>query len=84
MQTDTELPSHCKARQSKIIARALETARTYGIDQLPDQIAYCTLTLSLGAAFHESTDWQPALSEVRAGRQRFTQALHTVLEAATT
>lgn len=79
-QGNTTLATLPPYTQHEVIACALDTARTYGIDQLPDQIAYCTLSLALGPGFHDTIDWQPVLSEVRAGRQRFMQALLTVSE----
>jgi hypothetical protein len=66
--------------QHERVCAAIATARTFGIDHLADQVAFCTLSLVLGADFHEQQPWAETISSVRAGRVPFSDAVAQIGE----
>jgi len=61
--------------QYERISELLDNAKTMQINQLSEQVAFCTLALELGTGFHEDPSWASHMQEVRAGRLRFSEAL---------
>ncbi|HPR08798.1 MAG TPA: DUF4123 domain-containing protein [Denitromonas sp.] len=62
------------------IRQALDSARAYGIFDAPDQAAWCSLDLALGADFHTQLPWVERLNEIKEKRMTFSQALDRAVQ----
>lgn len=62
-------------QQHARVTQSINNARTYGIDDAPDQAAFCSLDIELGTDFHRQPPWHQKLAEVKEKRIRFGQML---------
>jgi Domain of unknown function (DUF4123) len=62
-------------RRYSAISQLIIRARTFGLTDTPDFVAYCALALSIGADFANTAPWSELLSDVKAKRITFSEAL---------
>jgi hypothetical protein len=66
--------------QHERIGAACAVAKSNRIDKLADQVAFCSLSLALGADFHEHEPWAAAIVTVHAERASFSEAVVQISE----
>jgi hypothetical protein len=77
--TDPELLERLPpAEQYAWFERALAAARTHGIDDGPQSMLFCTLTLTRGERFYEAPAWYKGLAQVRQGQTRLRDLMKAI------
>jgi len=75
-RTDPELldtiPSHTRYA---FMRETLQTARRYGIESGSEATLFCTLSMTRGAAFHETPAWQSGLADIRQGKAKLSDVV---------
>lgn len=70
-QTDPELLERVPpAAQYGWFQKALDIARRYGIEDGPDSMLFCTLTLTRGESFYEAPAWRAGLQRLQLRQTR--------------
>ncbi len=77
--TDPELLERLPpAEQYAWFARALAAARRHGIDDGPQSMLFCTLTLTRGERFYEAPAWHQGLTQVQQGQTRLRDLMKAI------
>jgi Domain of unknown function (DUF4123) len=79
-QNNADLMNLLPPDQHERIGAACAVAKSNRIDNLADQVAFCSLSLAIGADFHEHEPWAAAMDTVRAGRASFSEAVVQISE----
>ncbi|WP_395702194.1 DUF4123 domain-containing protein [Aquabacterium sp.] len=61
--------------QHEAVSLALEAATAHGLAGNPEQVAFSSLALALGAGFDQQAPWATLLADAKAGRQPFLKGL---------
>jgi hypothetical protein len=78
-QTDPELLERVPpAAQYGWFQRALEAARRYGIDDGPESMLFCTLTLTRGERFFDAPQWREGLQRVQLRQTRLRDLMKAI------
>lgn len=78
-QTDPELLERVPpAAQYGWFQRALAVARRYGIDDGPDSMLFCTLTLTRGERFFDAPSWREGLQQLQLRKTRLRDLMKAI------
>lgn len=78
-QTDPELLERVPpAAQYGWFQKALAVARRYGIDDGPDSMLFCTLTLTRGERFFDTPSWREGLQQLQLRQTRLRDLMKAV------
>ena len=77
-QNNAKLVELVPPEQHETISEALATARTFGVEEPTDQVAFCSLWLELGPQFLEIEPWAAPMLELRDGRLTLTDVMTRV------
>jgi Domain of unknown function (DUF4123) len=66
--------------QYEKINLALAKAKKTQINEISEQVAYCTVALELGTDFGDEPAWAPRMTLVKSGKLKFTDVLRTVMQ----
>jgi hypothetical protein len=70
-QNNSVLQTLLPPEQYEQVSAALDAAKTFRIEQVPDQATFCACALAQGLGFCELPPWAALMPEVRAGRLKF-------------
>ena len=73
-QNNDQLLAMIPPDQHENVVVVLAQARSFGIEDVPDQAAFCAAVLALGVDFHAREPWVRLLCEVTAGHMKFSEA----------
>lgn len=77
-QNNEALYSLTPPEQHEYINKSLDNAKSLRINQLSEQVAFCTLALELGIDFYKASPWSSLMQEISNGRLEFADALNHV------